>query len=133
MKTSDKVWISIGFFLLSIILGYIIYDTTYLQKTTPEIHHIEFQFNTKDGFLVSFNCNYFAILGDDPYKDKEICIEFLSTETTYEILYDFYLEDYRQQRDEILDNISEVITTKVLQQFPDIEFQLINIEMIIKL
>jgi len=72
MKTSDKVWISIGFFLLSMILGYIIYDTTYLQKTTPKIYHIESQFNTKDGFLVSFNCSYFAILGDDPYKDKEI-------------------------------------------------------------
>lgn len=133
MKTFNKVWISIGFFILAMILGYIIYDTTYLQKITPKIYHIEYQFNTKDAVLVSFNCNYSAILGDDPYQDKEMCIEFLSTEVTHEILYDYYLENYLQKKDEILYDINKALTTKVLQQFPNIEFQVIDIEMIIKL
>jgi hypothetical protein len=94
---------------------------------------MEYQFNTKDEFLALFNCNYFATLGDDPYQDKEMCIIILSLEATYEILYDFYLEDYRQQKDEIIYDIKEAITAKVLQRFPDIGFQLIDIEIIIKL
>lgn len=133
MKISEKAWIFIGFFLVFIVLGYIIYDTTYIQKTTPKIYHTEFQFNIKDEFLVSFNCNYFAVLGDNPYQDKEMCIKLLFSEATHEILYDFYLEDYRQQKDEIIYDIKEAITAKVVQQFPNIEFQLIDIVIIVKL
>lgn len=128
MKTSDKVCIFIGFFLISMIIGHIIYDTTYSQKTTPKTYHVEYQFTTRDGHLVSFNSSYSAVLGDDPYKDKEISIEFLYVLVTNEILRDFYSEDYHQKKDEILYNINKVITTKVVQRFPDIEFQIIDIE-----
>ena len=133
MKTSDKIWIFIGFFILSMIIGYIIYDTTYLQKTTPKIYNIEQQFNTKDGVLVSINYSYSVILGKDPYKDKEMAVEFLSTIAIHEIICDFYLEDYLQQRYKIVYNINKAITTKVLQKFPNIEFQLIDIEVIVNL
>lgn len=132
MKTFKKAWIFIGFFLLSMALGYIIYDVTYLQKTTPKIYNTEYQYNTKDRFLLSFNYNYFAVLGDDPYQDKEMCIKLLSLGATHEILYDFYLEDYRQQKDEIIYDVKHAITAKVLQQFPDIEFQIIDMKIIIK-
>ena len=133
MKTSDKIWIFIGFFILSMIIGYIIYDTTYLQKKVPKIYQIEYQFHTKDAVLASFNCSYSAILGDDPYKDKEMCIEFLSVEATHEICWDLYLVDCLQKRDEILYDIRQNLTTKVLQKFPNIEFQVLNITMVFEL
>lgn len=133
MKTFDKAWIFIGFFILSMILGYIINNVTYPQKTTPKTYHVEYQFSTKDRVLVSFDSSYSAILEDDPYKDKEISIEFLSVQTSYEILKDCSLEDYRYRRDKILDNIRQNLTTKVVQKFPDIEFQIIDMEIIIEL
>lgn len=132
MKTSEKVWIFIGFFLL-MALGFIIYDTTYLQKKVPKIYQIEYQFHTKDAVLVSFNCSYSAVLGDDPYQDKEMCIEFLSTEAMHEICWDLYLVDYLQKKDEILYTLNQAFVTKVLQRFPNIEFQVIDIEIVIKL
>ena len=130
MKTSEKVWIFIGFFLLLMALGFIIYDTTYLQKKVPKIYQIEYQFHTKDAVLVSFNCSYYAVLGDDPYQDKEMCIEFLSTEATHEICWDLYLVDYLQKRDEILHDIRQNLTLKVIQRFPNIKFQVIDISMV---
>lgn len=133
MKTSDKVCIFIGFFLISMIIGHIIYDTTYSQKTTPKTYHVEYQFSTKDRILVSFNSSYSAVLGDNSYKDKEISIEFLFVQTSYEILKDCSLEDYRYRRDEIIYNIKEALAAKVMQEFPNIEFQIIDMEIIIKL
>ena len=138
MKTSDKIWISIGFLLLSAIVGYIIYDTTHPQKITPEVYHIKCQFNTKDDIVVSFDCSYFAVFGDDPYKDdpyrnKEMCIKFLSSEVTHEIFCDLCLADCLQKKDEILYDIRQNLTTKVLQKFPDIEFQVLNITMVFEL
>lgn len=114
-------------------LGYTICDVTHLQKTTPKTYHVEYQFTTKDRVSVSFNSSYSAILEDNPYKDKEISIEFLSVQTSYEILKNCSLEDYRYRRDEIIDNIRKNITTKVAQEFPNIEFQIIDMEIIIKL
>ena len=107
MKISEKVWIFIGFALLFIALGFIIYDTTCPQKTTPEVYHIKCQFDTKDDVSVSFDCSYFAVFGDDPYKDdpyknKEMCIKFLSSEVIHEIFCDLCLADCLQKRDEIL-------------------------------
>ena len=133
MKTFTKVWIFIGFFLLLMALGFIIYDTTYLQKKVPKVYQIEYQFHTKDAVLVSFNCSYSAVLGDDPYQDKEMCIEFLSTEATHEICWDLYLVDYLQKKDEILYDIRQNLITKVIQRFPDIEFQVLNITMVFEL
>lgn len=114
-------------------LGFIIYDTTYLQKKVPKVYQIEYQFHTKDAVLVSFNCSYSAVLGDDPYQDKEMCIEFLSTEATHEICWDLYLVDYLQKKDEILYDIRQNLITKVIQRFPDIEFQVLNITMVFEL
>lgn len=130
MKTSEKIWIFIGFFLLFMALGFIIYDITYPQKTTPEVYHIKCQFNMKDDVSVSFDCSYFAVFRDDPYKDKEMCIEFLSSEVIHEIFYDLCLADCLQKRDEILYDIRQNLTTKVTQRFPDIEFQVIDIAMV---
>lgn len=138
MKISEKVWIFIGFFLLFMALGFIIYDTSYPQKTTPEVYHIKCQFDTKDDVSVLFDCSYFAVFGDDPYKDdpyknKEMCIKFLSSEVIHEIFCDLCLADCLQKRDEILYDIRQNLTTKVLQKFPDIEFQVLNITMVFEL
>lgn len=130
MKISEKAWIFIGFFLLSPVLGYIIYDVTYLQKTTPKVYHIKGQFDIKDDISVSFDCSYFAVFGDDPYKDKELCIKVISSEVIHEIFYDLCLVDCLQKKDEILHDIRQNLTTKVTQRFPDIEFQVIDIAMV---
>lgn len=138
MKISEKVWIFIGFFLLFMVLGFIIYDTTYPKETTPEVYHIKCQFDTKDEVSVSLDCSYFAIFGDDPYKDdpyknKEMYIKILSSEVTHEIFCDLCLADCLQKKDEILYDIRQNLTTKVLQKFPDIEFQVLNITMVFEL
>lgn len=133
MKISEKAWIFVGFFLLAMALGFIIYDTTCPQKTTPEVYHIKCQFHTKDAVLVSFDCSYFATLNDNPYKDKELCIKFLSSEVIHEIFWDLCVADYLQKKDEILYDIRQNLTTKVLQKFPDIEFQILNITMVFEL
>ena len=134
MKIFNKVWIFIGFFLVSIALGYTICDTirdiTHLEQTTPEVYHIKCQFNTKDEVLVSFDCSYFATLNDNPYKDKELCIKFISSEVLHEIFWDLCLADCLQKRDEILYDIRQNLTTKVTQKFPDIQFQVIDIAMV---
>lgn len=138
MKTSDKIWIFIGFLLLSVIVGYIIYDIIHPQKITPEVYHIKCQFDTKDDIPVSLDCGYFAVFGDDPYKDdpyknKEMCIKLLSSEVIHEIFCDLCLADCLQKRDELLYDIRQNLTTKVLQKFPDTEFQVIDIVINIKL
>lgn len=148
MKTSDKIWISVGFLLLSVILGYTIYaaiylqkattylqkatnyNVTYLQKTTPKIYHVKSQINPKNDILISCNWSYSAILRDDSREDKEFYIKLLYTEAIHEVLCDFCLEDYRQQKNEIIYDIKEAITAKVVQQFPDIEFQIIHFAMV---
>lgn len=134
MKTFTKVWIFIGFFLVSIVLGYAIcntiHDVNHLEQATPEVHNIKCQFNTKDEVPVSFDCSYFATLNDNPYKDKELCIKVISSEVIHEIFYDLCLVDCLQKRDEILHDIRQNLTTKVTQRFPDIEFQVIDIAMV---
>lgn len=138
MKFFIKFSIIIGIILFCAALGCTIYETIYLKKTTPEVYHIKCQFDTKDDVSVSLDCSYFAVFGDDPYKDdpyknKEMCIKFLISEVIHEIFGDLYLADCLQKRDEILDDIRQNFTTKVLQKFPDIEFQLINTVINIKL
>lgn len=143
MKLFNKFCIIIGIILFCVALGFTIYDTTYPQKTTPqetipEVYHIKCQFNTKDDVSVLLDCSYLAVFGNDPYKDdpyknKEMCIKFLISEVIHEIFGDLCLADCLQKRDEILDDIRQNFTTKVLQKFPDIEFQLINTVINIKL
>ena len=138
MKTFEKVLIFIGFFILATALGYTIYDATCLKKTTPKVYHIKCQFDTKDEVSVSLDCSYFAVFGDDPYKDdpyknKEMCIKFLSSEVIHEVFCDLCLADCLQKKDEILYDIRQNLTTKVIQRFPDIEFQVLNITMVFDL
>ena len=131
MKTSDKIWIFIGFFLLSMIVGYIIYDVSYLQKTTPKTYHVNSQINVKDDVLISYNGSYSAILGDDSYEEKKFYIKLLYSEVIREVLDGFYLENYLQKEDTILYGINQILTEKVLQKFPNIEFQIIDLEIYI--
>ena len=138
MKFFIKFSIIVGIILFCVALGYTIYETIYLKKTTPEVYHIKCQFDTKDEVSVSLDCSYFAVFGDDPYKDdpyknKEMCIKFISSEVLHEIFYDLCLVDYLQKKDEILYDIRQNLTTKVLQKFPDIEFQVLNITMVFEL
>ena len=138
MKFFIKFSIIIGIILFCVALGCTIYETTYLEKTTPEVYHIKCQFDTKDDVSVSFDCSYFAVFGDDPYKDdpyknKEMCIKFLSSEVIHEIFCDLCLVDYLQKKDEILYDIRQNLTTKVIQRFPDIQFQVLNITMVFDL
>ena len=98
MKTFIKVCITIGSILFGLTLGHIISKTIYPEKTTPEVYHIKFQFDTKDNVSVFFDCNYFAELRDDPYQDKELCIKFLSSEVIHEIFYDLCVADYLQKK-----------------------------------
>lgn len=138
MKFFIKFSIIIGIILFCVALGYTIYETIYLKKTTPEVYHIKCQFDTKDDVSVSLDCSYFAVFGDDPYKDdpyknKEMCIKFISSEVLHEIFYDLCLVDYLQKKDEILYDIRQNLTTKVIQRFPDIEFQVLNITMVFDL
>lgn len=138
MKIVNKFCIIIGIILFCVALGYTIYEVTYLKKTTPEVYHIKCQFDTKDDVSVSLDCSYFAVFGDDPYKDdpyrnKEMYIKFLSSEVTHEIFCDLCLADCLQKKDEILYDIRQNLTTKVLQKFPDIEFQVLNITMVFEL
>ena len=138
MKFFIKFSIIVGIILFCAALGYTIYETIYLKKTTPEVYHIKCQFDTKDKVSVSLDCSYFAVFGDDPYKDdpyknKEMCIKFISSEVLHEIFYDLCLIDYLQKKDEILYDIRQNLTTKVIQRFPDIEFQVLNITMVFDL
>ena len=109
----------------------------YKLKITPEGITISSSENIYD-VSVSLDCSYFAVFGDDPYKDdpyknKEMCIKFLSSEVIHEIFCDLCLADCLQKRDEILYDIRQNLTTKVLQRFPDIEFQVLNITMVFDL
>lgn len=138
MKTFTKVCIIIGAILFSLALRFTIYEPTNLKKTTPEVYRIKCQFNTKDEVPVSFSCSYFAVLGDDPckndpYKNKEMCIKFISSEVLHEIFWDLCLADCLQKRDEILYDIRQNLTTKVTQKFPNIQFQVIDIAMVFEL
>ena len=130
MKTFIKVWIIIAPILFGLTLGFTIYETTNLKKTTSKVHHIKYVFNTKDEVPVSFDCSYFATLNDNPDKEKELCIKVISTEVVYEIFCELCLADCLQKRDEILHDIRQNLTTKVTQRFPDIEFQIIDIAMV---
>ena len=138
MKFFIKFSIIVGIILFCVALGCTIYETIYLKKTTHEVYHIKCQFDTKDEVSVSLDCSYFAVFGDDPYKDdpyknKEMCIKFISSEVLHEIFWDLCLVDYLQKKDEILYDIRQNLTTKVIQRFPDIEFQVLNITMVFDL
>ena len=130
MKTFTKVCIIIGVILFSLALRFTIYVPTNLKTTTPEVHHIKYVFNTKDEVPVSFDCSYFATLNDNSDKEKELCIKVISTEVIREIFCDLCLADCLQKKDEILQDIRQNLTTKVIQRFPDIEFQVLNITMV---
>lgn len=83
--------------------------------------------NTKDAELVSWVVNYEVSLGNDPYEDKHMCVDFLIRNTILLDSREYCYEDYINKSDEIKEIISQKITKKVSAKFPKAKFKINNI------
>ena len=83
--------------------------------------------NTKDAELVSWIVDYEVSLGNDPYEDKRMCVDFLIKNTIRLDSREYYYEDYINKSDEIKEIMSQKITEKVSAKFPTAKFKINNI------
>ena len=83
--------------------------------------------NTKDAKLVSWVVNYEVSLGNDPYGDKHMCVNFLIENAIWVDSREYYYEDYINKSDEIKRIISQKIAERVAAKFPESKFKINNI------
>lgn len=83
--------------------------------------------NTKDAVLVSWVVNYEVSLGNDPYGDKHMCVDFLIKNAILVDAREYYYEDYINKSDEIKRIVSQKIAERVAAKFPKSKFKINNI------